>query len=84
MNSPLLLNKKDQAKEQFDLKRTSGNHPVLLTGPLVYTPEHRGVNVGGCGGVVHPPREMIQSVSNYVQSVSKLCVCLHAVLCEAN
>ena len=40
MNSPLLLNKKDQAKEQFDLKRTSGNHPVLLTGPLVYTPEH--------------------------------------------
>jgi hypothetical protein len=46
---------------------------------------HRGVNVGGVwGGVVHPPREMIQSVSNYVQSVSKLCVCLHAVLCEAN
>jgi hypothetical protein len=40
MNSPFLLNKKDQAKEQFDLKRTSGNHPVLLTGPLVYTPEH--------------------------------------------
>jgi hypothetical protein len=25
---------------------------------------YRGVNVGGCGGVVHPPREMIQSVSN--------------------
>jgi hypothetical protein len=40
----------------------------------------RGVNVGGGS----PPREMIQSVSNYVQSVSKLCVCLHAVLCEAN
>ena len=40
---------------------------------------------GGGGGVVHPPpREMIQSVSNYVQSVSKLCVCLHAVLGEAD
>ena len=46
----------------------------------------RDVNVGGCGGVVHPPppRQMIQSVSNEVQSVSKLCVCLYAVLCEAN
>ena len=46
----------------------------------------RGVNVGGggVGGWFTPPREMIQSVSNYVQSVSKLCVCLHAVLCEAN
>jgi hypothetical protein len=31
---------------------------------IIMANTYRGVNVGGCGGVVHPPREMIQSVSN--------------------
>ena len=33
----------------------------------------QGVNVGGVGegGVVHPPREIIQSVSNYMCSRSQ-------------
>ena len=44
--------------------------PLLfkLQGPVVQrwvSANLRGVNVGGVGvGVVHPPREMIQSVSN--------------------
>ena len=28
------------SKQSILEKRTPGNHPVLLTGPLVYTPEH--------------------------------------------
>jgi hypothetical protein len=47
----------------------------------------QGVNVGGVGegGVVHPPqRNYPVCLKLYVQSGSKLCICLDAVLCEAN